>query len=169
MNQKAFTLIEILASISIVIFLTAFVLLNYRVGQDQHALSRAAHKLVQDLRTTQEMAMSMSAEYCGGSPKGYGVHFKQSWPDYYILFAECDGNKQYNSGIDNIVEQIYLEKGIIISGLSPASDLDICFTPPNPTTWITSGQQATIILSIKDSPLETKTVKVNSIGLIETE
>jgi len=103
-SQQGFTIIELLTSIAVVVILTAIVFANYRSGERQYALQRSTHKLAQDIRRIQEMATSTREFNCGGSPiippGGYGVYFPRLSiaNNYYILFADCDGGFDYDSG-----------------------------------------------------------------------
>lgn len=148
--SKAFTLVELLVVVGIIILLSAIVLPNYRVGERQFALQRSVTKLSQDLRRVQEMAMAAS-EFQGGVPKGgYGAYFNINESDHYILFADLDGDYIYDEG--ELFEDIKIEKGIKISYISPSPAFQITFTPPDPTVTITPpGASAVIEVS---SPIE---------------
>ena len=161
--SKAFTLVELLVTVGIIILLTALILPDYRAGERQFALQRSAHKLAQDLRRAQEMAMS--AKEFPGAPatfKGaHGVKFQNNSSDY-ILFADLDNDQVYDSG--EVIETLPLEKKVKISNLSPASPLTISFTPPDPQVNINpSDSSATITLTNNG---QTKSIKVNKAGLI---
>ena len=154
---------------AIIALMTALLTANYRSGADISALQRSAHKLAQDLRRAQEKAMS-AQEIEGVVPQGFGIHFKSAWPDYYILFADLNGNRR-RDGADQDIEIIELEQRIKILALLPSSDFSICFEPPDPTTWIaqsSSGSPAQIILSLEDGSAS-QSVKVNHAGLIYVE
>jgi len=166
MKQRGFTLVELLVVIGIIILLSAIILPDYRAGERQFALQRSAHKLAQDLRRAQEMAMS--AKEFPGAPatfKGaHGIKFQTNSSDY-ILFADLDNDQVYDSGEE--IETLPLEKKVKISNLSPASPLTISFTPPDPTVNINpSDSSATITLSNNS---QTKIIKVNKTGLIYVE
>lgn len=178
MNNKGFTLLEMIVTIGIMVLLTGIVLINYQEGQKQLALQRAANKLAQDIRRVQEMAMS-AQEYNGAIPAGgYGVYFIDSSPNSYILFADCTvpPNYVYNDtgnpcagGFPEKIQEIELEKSIIIDNLS-ASPLDITFVPPDPTIYFntaTTSSLESIQLSVSSG--QTKTIKVNGAGLITIE
>ncbi len=145
-GSRGITLIELVVVTGILLFLAALILPNYRAGQIQFALLRAGNKLAQDFRRAQEMAMAAS-EFQGRVPKGgYGIYFDISRPEYYILFADLDGNYEYNQG--ELVEDIKIEKGIKISYLYPSPIAQIVFTPPDPTvTIVPSTSSATITFS----------------------
>lgn len=167
-KNKGFTLIELLVVTSIIVLFTALVLANYRLGEKQLGLQRAAHQLAQDLRRAQEMALS-SQKINGQVPKGYGVYFNKNQAFQYILFADLDGNQQY-SGSSEKKEEKTLEGIVRISQLSPESDSDsaltITFVPPDPTTvFYPDAATAFITLSAEG----TKTIQVNKAGLIAVE
>lgn len=166
MKQKSFTLVELLVATGIILLLAVLILPNYRLGEAQFALQRSSSKLAQDLRRAQEM--SMSAKEFAGAPatfKGaYGIKF-QIDSSNYILFADLNNNQFYDSGEE--VEIPELEKRVRISNLSPASPLDITFTPPVPTVNINPSAVSAIITLINDS--QTKNIKVNKAGLINVE
>jgi len=198
MSQKAFTLLEITVVVAIIGLLSVIVLANYRGGEKQSALLRSTHRLAQDLRRAEEMAISSrkTPGECeqveeGVFPKGgYGIHFEKD-SDSYILFADCDGEGDYDdsgsafyckegengaepglgNSLNEIIEEIALEEGIKISNLFPISlenTLDITFTPPDPEVKITEeGNEAEITLCLKDNPAITRTITVNKAGLID--
>jgi len=156
--------------IVIITLLAVIVLVNYRIVKKQFTLQRAAYKLAQDLRRAQEMALS-TKEMNGNIPDGYGIHFKKSWDDYYILFADLNDNHHREAG-DQDLEIIELEEGTKILDLLPASSFSVLFSPPDPTVWIanlSTGTQAVITLCLEDDITKTKVVEVNNAGLIEVK
>ena len=187
MRNKGFTLLEITVVVAIITLLATIFLANYRGGEREFALKRSAHKLAQDLRTVQEMALSGQRPppiFGGGFPKGgYGIHF---FPDSnsYILFADCDGDKEYDLSGPAIscfeagqppdyldypekIKDLFLEEGIKISEVSPGPSLTITFFPPDPTVTITPAADFAIItLSFNDL---TRRVYINTLGLIDVD
>ena len=170
MQNRGFTLLELTVVIAIIILLSGLVLTNYRVGEREYALLRSAQKLAQDLRTIEKMATASETlpAKCGGEfpAGGYGIYFVTA-SSSYILFADCDGNGEYDLGPEKI-EEISLESKIKIFALSSdPSPLNITFFPPDPTIIIKpSANPATITLK---NDGKTKTVKINTAGLIEID
>jgi len=170
--KTGFTLIELLVIIGIIVLLTAITLPHYRTGERQFALQRSAHKLAQDLRRAQEMAMS-AREFQGEVPKGgYGIRIEQKDKDY-ILYADINNNQQFDGG-DGEVEVINLEQGIKISDISLGSFSSINFKPPDPKTKIfgqldDNADEIKITLAIEAEPGITRIIIVNRAGLIAIE
>lgn len=118
-------------------------------------------------------------------PKGgYGIHFEKD-SSFYILFADCDGDNEYDESGAALtcfeaepanpyqyekIEVINLEKGVEISTIIPSSSgntLDIFFFPPDPIVTVNpSADSASITLSVNG---QSKTVFINTTGLIDTE
>jgi type II secretory pathway pseudopilin PulG len=162
MRETGFTLIELLVIAGIVIFLSALIIPFYKAGQSQFALQRASHKLAQDIRRAQEMAVS-AKEFRGGAVAGgYGIYL-QTGLNSYILFADVAENQMYDGSAEQ-VENCQLEKGVTISWLSP-TPLNIVFSPPDPEIFINlTAQLATIELASQGKKQQ---VTVNKAGLIE--
>ena len=162
-NKKiqAFTLIELIVVIAIIGIMLAIILPNYHKMREDYALFRASHRLAQDLRRAQEMALSTISHSCPGSSKlkGYGIIFTINSDDSYSLQAMCDSNP-------NLIKSIYLEKEVKISGLT-ASPLNVFFYPPDPMVDFSSGGDSVeITLSLRDGTGSPKHIIVNKAGLI---
>lgn len=165
MRFRGFTLIELLVSLAIIVLMLAMAVLFYRVGESQLALERASHKLAQDIRRAQELAVS--ARQLPGKPVprgGYGLYFNLANPSTYILFADEDENRVY-SGSSELVEEISLEPGVVINGLLPSSPLHIVFMPPDPV--VTIQGDASINSATVELNLGKKKIKINKTGMIE--
>jgi prepilin-type N-terminal cleavage/methylation domain-containing protein len=192
-SKRGFTLLELTVVILIIGLLTTIVLANYRGGEKQSALLRSTHRLAQDLRQAEEMAMSSQKTPSGCEqveagvfPKGgYGIHFEKD-SDSYILFADCDGEGNYDNlvtahscleaepgpgnSLKEIIKTLKPEEGIKICNLSPISPLDITFTPPDPIVNISGGAaEAKITLCLKDNESIFRIITVNKAGLIDTD
>jgi type II secretory pathway pseudopilin PulG len=172
-KELSFTLVELLVSIFIIILIAGVVFANYRQSGQQFALQRSANKLAQDIRRAQAMAMG-AKEYQGSVPPRYGVEFTTANPDYYILFADNNDNGTYQSNPDVEVEKIPLEEGVRIVELftsSPQTGLWITFKSPDPITDIRDPGDPRSLGGIRliGANSQTKTISVNSAGLIEIE
>jgi len=154
-RNEGFTLIELLVVTSIIVLMTVLVLPNYRAGDQQLELQRAASQLTQDLRRAQEMALS-SKEFVGKTPYGYGIYFNQSQPGQYILFADLDGDQFFDSGDE--VEIWQLSEKVQISELLPGNPLTIVFIPPDPTV-VFKPDGASASITIEAEGLEAQIIQ----------
>lgn len=160
--KKAFTLIEILITIAIIIIFTTLTVVSFGPGRQNLALIRSAYKLSQDIRRTCEMALS-SKEFQGSIPKKYGLYFERD-SNSYILFVDMNGNNQYEEA--EKIEEIFLESKVKISSLS-FNPLTITFEPPDPLIFISGEDKAEIILSSEIG--SSKVIKINKFGLIDID
>lgn len=161
MRGEGFTLIELLVVTGIIVLLSAMFLPIYKTGQKSFALQRAAHKVAQDLRRAQELSAS-SHEFQGQVvPQGYGIRFEQG-SSSYILFADLNKPQGYNNVAEK-VEEIELEAGIVISGLSASPYLTVIFIPPDPETVIMPAA-ASAVIELNEGK---KRLEINKAGLID--
>jgi len=190
--MRSFTLIELAVVISIVLILSTFAFPNFREINAKFALDRTVYKLSQDLRNAEEMSMSSqttdpaifgSALFPAG---GWGIYFKEA-SSSYILFADCDGDGQYDATghpsthscaeaeiskpYPEKFKEISVEAGIKISALipkyAPDNSLAITFFPPDPA--ITIYPSATTAFMTLVFKARTETVSINLNGLIEIQ
>ena len=164
--SRAFTIIEMVVVIGIILMITGLILPNYRLNDKQLALERSIHKTAQDLRRIQGMAISAKEYDCGPQKlKGYGISFLDN-TDYYSVMARCV-NGDIN---DNLTERINLETGIKIKeikkGNTVVNSLNVFFYPPDPETDIGRESRVSVTLSIESSPSQTRTIEINKIGVI---
>jgi len=163
---------ELLVVVAIIAILTLVALINYPAARKQLALQRSASQLAQDIRRVQEMALAAEEFPDCTNPNyryGYGVYFHMTNPKEYILFADCNGNENYNSGVDKMVGGgiLKFEQGIEVNTLSP-SPLSVIFTPPDPIVKIIGDNNLGEIVLINNQG-QTKTIKVSKAGLIYVE
>jgi prepilin-type N-terminal cleavage/methylation domain-containing protein len=173
-SGAGFTLIELMVVMVIITIITTIVLMNYRGGDQQLALNRAANKLAQDIRRAQEMAISSREDDpCDPAAAGYdfqgsyGIQLKGGWPSRYLLLADCNNDKNLDSGDDEVIEEIDLEPGVEIIALA-SNNLRIVFSPPDPITYFKPDTvtDAWIELGINGY---SKIIHVNQVGLIYVE
>jgi len=176
-KNRGFSLTELIIVISIIGILSVITFPNYRSTQQRLALQRSASKLAQDIRRSQEMAMSMK-ELPTGLPGGYGIYINKNDSDCpdddcYHIYADINDDEQYDLG--EKVETIFLEKEVYIEDFVPSSNnFSINFKPPDPTVKMkndagTDSDAVTITVALKIDSSKTKTIKVNEAGLIYVE
>ena len=166
-----FTIPELLVSIFIIVLMTAITLPNWHAGETTLALDRAAHKLSQDIRKATELAQRAQLFQCAtGNISGYGVYVSTGTPSSYILYVECNGNQEYNSGVDAKFQEVILEGKVQITSAVPNS-FSVFFVPPVPTITIQPGNltEAQITLSIAGDPTRSKTIGITTKGVIDID
>lgn len=181
-NLDAFTLIELIVSMSIIVILTAIFLANYHSINKRTDLTITAQSLVSDIRYAQSNSLGL-LKYQGSVPAGgWGVAFSSlpadgtSGPNKsrYEIFADENNNAKFDLGEADVNlggRVINLPANIVIDNLSLESVSNVTFLPPDPITKITGASDATstyLTIILKDTALgATKTVRVNFLGLIE--
>lgn len=169
---SGFTLIELMVVISIILILSAMIIPSYRQRAEILSLDRSANKLAQDLRRAQEMATAVREFQGIIPPGGYGIYLKRG-DNFYILFADCNNNQRYDlignfcNGFPEKVEDLFLERKVKITNLSPASPLTITFIPPAPAINIVPPSLTAEIQLATNG--QTRTIKINRAGLIHIE
>lgn len=178
--EKGLMLLEVLTVVAIILVLTLVVMVNHREGQKKVILERGAHKLAQDIRAAQEMAIS-GKEFDGKEPFGYGIFIKNTPPPQikYILYADIiPSDDEIYSNLQEIVESLEFEKGLFIKAIEiddiPGYNYtNIYFQAPDPIIKIKENNQADdfnkvkITIALESDDTRTKTVTVNTVGLIE--
>jgi len=187
MRKNGFTLLEITVVVAVIALLSTIFLANYRGGDKQYALLRASHKLSQDLRTVEEMALSSRKtpiEKFGGTfPKGgYGIYVTtdptsdcQSYSQGYciILFADCDGEGDYDywgtgqhdcasseSGSGNSVDNEIIKEFTLEGGVKVAGLPD----PSHPLIITFLPPEPTLVIKNGGDPLESAFIKLSYEG-----
>lgn len=161
-RQRAFSVIEMLVVVFVILLLTSLILVNYRSGQKKYNLTQSIQRLSADLRQAQNLSLAIKNE-AGGTPAGYGIH-TLSATQYALFYNINQGLRAYSAGASQILRTITLSSGVTIS---PSSQ-SIYFMSPDPTTYINgvnSGSQALILTSGSFN----QTITVNASGRIDTQ
>lgn len=178
-GQKGFTILELMVVVFIVAILTTIYLAGYRSGEKSFRLQRAANKLASDVRRAAELSMSAkdSKSSCAGiTASAYGIYAEFATPASYKLYADTVGGDRLYGSSDCVIENITLEKGVIIKDISTApKKTTISFQPPDPQVFIRwnnpsdSTSSVTITLGLQNDPTKTRTITVNKSGLIDID
>jgi prepilin-type N-terminal cleavage/methylation domain-containing protein len=166
--RKSFTIIELLAVLSIIAILSTMTFFGIKSSQSNFSVLRSGFALAAEIRKAQEWALGQK-----NGTTTYGVYVKKGNPPddpgEIILFADSNKNKLYQGGegIEDFIRSLNgLEKGVFVKSCSPNSPLNIAFEAPQPTVYFdgtTSTDEAEIVLS--NGSFNVK-VKVNRAGLI---
>ena len=184
-NNRAFTLIEMMVVVGIVIVITGLSFAGYKSGQSQYALQISAQELASNLRRAQSMALSTVTQNGQAPAGGYGIYFNKATTDNsYILFSDTKDTDFSNGYAYDVADQptdmVELKSGVKINIISitqkgiisPFSSAYIIFTPPDPIITIghergNSADQLSITINLNNAPTQTKTITINKFGKID--
>lgn len=155
-NCSGFTLIEILASMFIIIMLTTLLLVNYHSTNKRSKLINAAQQVASDIRLAQSYTLG-SKKFGGSVPAGgWGIRFVQ--PNFVQFFADTQPGA--------ITNLLYYKNFTLPEGISlKSNDVSIVFEPPDPTVYIEGGA-SNVIIELTDGETD-KSIEVNSLGLVD--
>lgn len=180
---SGFTLIELIVTISIFVFMTALVLSRYNDYYSGTIFKNLAYDIAITIREAQSYGISVKVRTDNFS-KAYGVYFPGSSGPQNFALTSYDINS-YTSGVSE--RDYILKHGAVFSQLlvsvddatyTSANELAIIFQRPNPEAIIcakvgveaqncTGYKYAKIVLkAVNDSTI---TVKVNTTGQISIE
>ncbi len=185
LGQSAFTVIEMVVSLSMISIVAALFIANYRTANKRTDLIMNAQNLAADLHLAQNNTLGL-VKYNGEVPAGgWGIALDIN-QNYYTLFADLDapGTAGYLEMDEPTEAQIgygarktYLPDGITVHRLTTDGPLDnslvnITFLPPDPRTNIyrvgAAATSSAIVIEMKEGRNESlKTLRVNFLGLIE--
>jgi prepilin-type N-terminal cleavage/methylation domain-containing protein len=148
-TQKAFTLIEMLVVVGIIVVVTGAVLANSGQLGGQFILQNFAYDMALSIRQAQTYGIAVR-KFDSHFNYPYGMHFDASDNTHYILFADVNPNGVFdaNNPSSELYQQYEITRGFQIQSLcaTPSaggsgevcglSRLDIIFKRPEPDAWI---------------------------------
>ncbi|MCK9578935.1 MAG: hypothetical protein M0Q92_00605 [Methanoregula sp.] len=151
-----------MVSVAIIVFVATIGVVNYRNTGKSSAMQLEAYKVAGDLQKARSMALG-ALEFNGAVPYAWGAYFNIASPGQYLLFADINNDKIYNTG-DGVLATIALQNNITlnISGV-----INIAFVPPDPATYLNGVNSGTASINLKDETGKTKIILVNYLGLID--
>lgn len=171
-NSLGFTLIELLVSVSIIGLMSTLIFTNYRQSGVGIDLTSGAQQLASKIRVAQNYSLG-TEKFNNLTPLGgWGIHFDTAnLNSGYILFADKDGNRAYDSGeaysTTTLPVRIKIDK-LTIGSSTQESVIDVVFSPPDPRTYINNNHQSSMFVTLKeDINNTTKRVEINFLGLID--
>lgn len=179
-TKPAFSLIELLVSIGIIVLISGLFLASYRTANKQAELTRSVSDLSSSYRKALNQTLGLS-EFDGTVPEGgWGVHIDLNYDTTkYYVFADRDNNGQFDDGeanqeaggeIINTPRNIDIDS-IVINGTN-VSYLDVIYIPPYPTIILYSpditGEITEAEITMLNSETgNTRAVEVNFLGLVD--
>lgn len=186
--QGGYTLVEMLAVITIISLLMGTTLFNYSKHKNEDVLTLEAQKIAQLIRRSQNLALS--PQLGGAATNGFGIYITTTVNNRLILFSDRDpatapvGDNRYSNATEKI-EELLLDPLVKINVLQvPPGDgttpdeayLNILYIPPDPTltifdniSEIANVTDALIAVSFVSDPTKRRIIKVNKAGLVEVQ
>ena len=139
MNNKAFTLLEIMVATSIMAILLTVIMVNYRAYEKKSKLDSESQKMVSVLKRAQMMALS-GKETAGSRPEGYGIYFSGN-ASYFLFGAVNDGNYTYQEGSDIKIENFNLPANMTMTAKDNGNNINnIVFTLPEAKVYFEGSE-----------------------------
>ena len=142
MNQKGFSLMELMVVIFIVGVASSIVVMRYSSNRNFKALYLGSKQVADDIRMAQNYTFG-ALETGGANPDGgYGIRFSKDSNGYIIFgdksIAPANPNKTYDAGEE--FQTINLPEGVEVTslkiGAATPNDVDIVFTSPYGEVYI---------------------------------
>lgn len=153
--MRAFTLIEAVVVVSIVLILSAFILFNLSSFNRSFAIQREAGKVAVSLRKAQTFALAVR-EFSPGQFPGYGMYVSISSPTSYVIFGDPQNGgtfQRYDAALGEGVETPQIENGVritqlcgnigLVSETCSLTEIHIFYLRPDPTIVLTGCLGAT--------------------------
>ena len=147
--MRGFTIIELLVVIGVFAAINGMVLANYPKFTTSLNLGNVSQDIASVLRQAEGYAMGVRAfndPVSGIVFPPYGVHFKKIEPDKFNIFADINGNGNYD--INESAGEFILNKVKIVDlcvnydssppGQCNKADIDIVYKRPDPAVTIKS-------------------------------
>ncbi len=182
--KPAFTLIEMIVSISMIVIVTALFIANYRSANKRTDLIMTAQNLVADIHLAQNNTLGLVKYNDLVPPGGWGISFDVD-KNYYTLFADLDApdssgymsmdeateaRPEYGGRVTHLPAEIKISKLTLGDG-TDVNAANVTFLPPDPRTnifdTVTSTSSALKIELTEARNNSVKTVRVNFLGLVE--
>ena len=117
-SSPGFSVIELLVSVGIFIFITTLVLVKHSQFSGNILLGNLAYDVALSIRQAQVYGLSVR-EFEAGTGQfvnGYGIHFAAGSPTTYFLFADLPpGEDKKYSGSEEIAEVFTLYQGNVVA------------------------------------------------------
>lgn len=123
-NKKAFSLIELIVSISIIVIFFAFIAFSPRGFYVQSLTDQDALIIKNDIIKAYNNTVSGYTYGGYGYNNGFGLYFNINTPGEYIYFIDKNDNFLYNTG--ELIEEVKIENSLLYN-LNGQNTLSILF------------------------------------------
>lgn len=185
MKERAFTLVEMMVSISIVTVIMMIILFDYSSFNDRLSLTSAQQEISIAIRQAQVYGLSVKESGVigeGNFTAGYGIYVSPSAPNEYYIYSDIDDDNVYDTpgscpAGGECVERLYLRNGTKINriGGKPAgggmdynlgTSMSIRFKRPNPDARICFYNAGSVVGPYESGKIELISSKGNTASLI---
>ena len=139
MNQKGFSLMELMVVIFIIGVASSIVVTQYSNSRNSKALYLGSKQIANDIRMAQNYTFSALETGSGNPSGGYGIRFSED-SDSYIIFADEDSDKARDGGGSEDFQTMNLPEGVEITSLKVGvvgyNDINVVFTSPYGEAYI---------------------------------
>lgn len=144
-RKKGFSLVELVVSISVIMFISTIIFINFPKFKQVTAVDNAARELALAFRDAQSRAVAVSIN-AGGPRNNYGVYTTRVGANkQVIIFSDiAPENKRYDAGVDIVIKTITLFGGARVESYADAAVgnpnvLNVIYYRPDPTTEVSDG------------------------------
>ncbi|MBT3690287.1 prepilin-type N-terminal cleavage/methylation domain-containing protein [bacterium] len=139
-NQKGYSLIELITVIVIFVIIFTVTVVNFRAGERTQELRLVADQVATEIRKAQTQALAGIGEDTDLSID-YGLFFISGFGSYAI-FKDTDSDKEFDAP-EELIRSIILPEGVTVSEVSTDTlPLNIIFEPPKPVIYINGSTAA---------------------------
>jgi prepilin-type N-terminal cleavage/methylation domain-containing protein len=183
-KEKGFTLVELMVSVGIFVFMTALLLSKYGSFNQGILLTNLAYDVALTIRTAQSYGLNVKSRSrtLDQFEGAFGVYFDTNnsgtpAPNtQIILFADVNGNNKYDSG-EQVLKYL-IKKGVVVSELYYNSNIsintiNIIFKRPDPKALIFKNTDTNIndvidvvTISLKTPDNSIRKIYVRSTGQV---
>ncbi len=182
-NKEAFTLLEIMVAIGIMVILSSAMFLGNRAMNTGRNVNMSAYRLASEIRKMQSFTLNLQNYKTSGYPDGgWGISMQKD-DLAYTTYADVvsPANHVFDSGTEEL-QEIKLPRGLKINNInvtksgstnSTTNKLSLSFEPPDPQTWICDGSdcsQEVVEIELSDyREMSKASVIINKFGLIDVK
>lgn len=184
-QYRGLTLIEMVVSLAVVMFIATIFIFNYRDNNKRTDLIMSSQVMVSNVHRAQNNALGLLQYGTEVPAGGWGVYFDTDTPNRYIIFPDLQGpgesgHRIYEPGLEGDISKgtriIDLPPEIVISDIHLYEDgpsrtsASVTFLPPDPRTNIYSGgaTSSELFVDLEDKRSGTiRTMLINFLGLSE--
>lgn len=185
LNNKGFTLVEVMVSISIMAIVTVMSIASFYSTKKENDRQSVARTIASDVRKAESYALGLKEFSSGVIPSGgWGIYFNKTNLNNkkYSIFADLGSppNKIFDEATELLVEKNIVGAKVNnitlfdSGGVSSNHDsVNITFLPPEPTIYIcadsTHCDYTRAEIGVITDSGATSTISINNLGLVDVD